>query len=102
MRADRGEEYEGLNGSFAEACRRADDAAGTIRKLQFLDVEQWADKPPPERPWAVRDRVPLRQVTLLTGEGATGKSILMLQLAVATALGTEWVGSLPEPGHVIY
>jgi RecA-family ATPase len=55
----------------------------------------------PERPWAVRDRIPLNNVTLFSGEGAIGKTILSLQLAVATVLGRDWLKALPEPGPVV-
>ena len=42
-------------------------------------------------------------MTLLSGTGGIGKSILVLQLLVAAALRQEWVGSLfPKPGPAIY
>jgi RecA-family ATPase len=50
----------------------------------------------------VRDRIIRRAVTLLSGEGGIGKSILILQLACAHVLERDWFGSLPEPGPVIY
>jgi RecA-family ATPase len=34
----------------------------------------------------------------LSGEGAVGKSILSLHLAVATVLARDWAGTMPEPG----
>jgi len=49
----------------------------------------------------VLDRIPARNVTLLGGDGAAGKSTLLLQLAAATALGRDWIGTLPKPGPVI-
>jgi RecA-family ATPase len=55
----------------------------------------------PERSWVVRDRIPLNNVTLFSGEGAIGKTILSLQLAVATVLGRDWLKALPEPGPVV-
>ncbi len=50
----------------------------------------------------MRDRIVRRAVTLLSGEGGVGKSILIMQLACAHVLGRDWFGSLPEPGPVIY
>jgi RecA-family ATPase len=49
----------------------------------------------------VRDRVPLKNVTLLSGEGGVGKSILALHLAAATTLGRDWLGALPMPGPAL-
>jgi RecA-family ATPase len=68
----------------------------------FLDISDWDGKPIPERRWAVHDRIPLRQPTLLSGEGAAGKTLLLLQLSVAHVLGRDWLGTLPEPGPVVY
>jgi hypothetical protein len=51
---------------------------------------------PPERQWLVRDRIPLRQPTLFTGKGGSGKTLLALQLCAATALDQDWLGSLSE------
>ena len=59
-------------------------------------------QPVPERGWLVRDRIPLRQPTLLSGEGAVGKSLLVLHLLAATALGRDWLGFMPEPGEAWY
>jgi RecA-family ATPase len=66
--------------------------------LAFLNLAAWSDAPVPERQWVVRDRIPLNNVTLLSGEGAVGKSILSLHLAVATVLARDWAGTMPEPG----
>ena len=48
------------------------------------------------------DRIARRNVTLLSGEGGVGKSILILQLAAAHVLARDWFGTMPEPGPVIY
>ena len=67
--------------------------------LPFINLATWHDAPVPERQWVVRDRVPLAAVTLMSGEGGVGKTILALHLAVATALGRDWLHALPEPGR---
>jgi len=41
-------------------------------------------------------------VTLLSGEGGIGKSLLLLQLSVAHVLGRDWIGYVPESGPVLY
>jgi RecA-family ATPase len=70
--------------------------------LPFIDVAAWDGEPVPERQWLVRDRIPARQPFLLTGAGGVGKSILALQLSVAGVLARDWLGTMPEPGPVIY
>jgi len=56
----------------------------------------------PEHEWAVPDRIPLHQVCLFSGHGGTGKSLISLHLAVAHALGREWLGSLPAMGGTFF
>ena len=72
------------------------------KPLTFCDITQWSTREPPLREWAVQDRFPLRNVSLISGEGAVGKSILIMQLGVAHALGRDWIGTLPEPGPFLY
>jgi RecA-family ATPase len=69
--------------------------------LPFLNVTEWQTVTPPPRAWVVLDRVPLNNVTLLSGESAVGKTILGLQLCVATVLARDWLKRLPELGPVI-
>ena len=69
--------------------------------LPFINVVIWHNAPAPEREWVVRDRVPLAAVTLMSGEGGVGKTILALHLAVATALGHDWLNALPTPGSTL-
>jgi RecA-family ATPase len=70
--------------------------------LSFLDVAAWDGQDVPPREWAVKDRIARRNVALLSGEGGVGKSILIKQLAVAHVIARDWLGSMPEPGPVIY
>jgi RecA-family ATPase len=70
--------------------------------LQWLDMSSWDSAPIPERKWAIRDRVPLKQAGLFSGEGGTGKSILELMKNVAHVAGRDWLGSLPEQGPAFY
>lgn len=51
-----------------------------------------AGVPVPAREWLVPDLVPGGTVTMLGGDGGTGKSTLALGLAVATVAGVPWVG----------
>ena len=70
--------------------------------LAWLDLAGFDGVPLPEREWAIRDRVPLKQAGLFSGEGGTGKSIIELQKNVAHVLGKDWLGSMPEPGPSFY
>ena len=70
--------------------------------LPMLDIASWDGVPVPARDWAVRDRIIRRAVTVLSGEGGIGKSILIMQLCCAHVLARDWFGQLPEPGPVIY
>ena len=70
--------------------------------LPWLDMSSWDTDPLPERKWAIKDRVPLNQAGLFSGEGGTGKSIIELMKNVAHVTGKDWLGSLSEPGPAIY
>lgn len=77
-------------------------AVAASQPIKFIDMRDWDDEPPPRREWAVLNRIPQRQVTLFSGDGGTGKTILLLQLLCSTVLARDWIGSVPEPGPVIY
>jgi len=70
--------------------------------LKWLDMSSWDQKPIPERKWAIKDRVPLCQAGLFSGEGGTGKSIIELMKNVAHVAGKDWLGSMPEPGPAVH
>jgi RecA-family ATPase len=77
--------------------------APILEPLSFVDTSTWrVNEGVPPREWGVRDLFPRRNVALLSGEGAVGKTILLLQLGVAHALGRDWIGTLPEPGPFLY
>jgi RecA-family ATPase len=77
-------------------------ASEPLPPLKWLDMSRWDDEPPREREWAIRDRVPLNQAGLFSGEGGTGKSIIELMKNVAHVAGKDWLGSLPEEGPAFY
>jgi hypothetical protein len=72
------------------------------RASRFFRASELAGKPVPAREWLVPDLIPHRTVTLLSGDGGTGKSLLALQLAVAAATGGRWVGRETTEGSVLY
>ncbi len=73
-----------------------------VPELKVINPWGWRDKPVPEREWIVRDWIPAKTVTLLSGDGAIGKSTLALQLATARALGRDWIGTVPTAGRTLY
>lgn len=54
------------------------------------------------RQWLVPERIPMRNVSSMSGEGAIGKSLLLMQLSGSTVLGMPWLGMMPEQGPVLY
>jgi RecA-family ATPase/5S rRNA maturation endonuclease (ribonuclease M5) len=78
------------------------DPPDPLPPLPFVDMSSWTFENVPAREWGVQDVFPLRNVALFSGEGATGKTLLALQLGVAHALGRDWIGMLPEPGPFLY
>jgi RecA-family ATPase len=82
--------------------RDYNEAPPGVRKLRPLNPADWEGQPVPEREWIVQDFIPASTVTLLSGEGAAGKSTLALQLGAARALGEPWLSTLPRPGKTLY
>jgi RecA-family ATPase len=68
------------------------------RVINPADWEGTTIKP---RKWIVPDVIIDESVSLLYGDGATGKSLIALQLAAGRALGKEWIGLCPEPGKTL-
>lgn len=84
---------------FGEEVRR--DPAPGLDACAFT-ADELAGSPAPFRPWHVKNMVPIKAVTLLQGDGGTGKSLLALQLAVSTVLGRPWLGQEVRRGNVLY
>ena len=79
-----------------------DREQAAARSIQWVDMATWDTDPIPKRKWAIRDRVPLNQAGLFSGEGGAGKSIIELMKNVAHVAGKDWLGSMPEPGPAFY
>ncbi|MGK7650872.1 bifunctional DNA primase/polymerase [Roseovarius sp. B08] len=69
---------------------------------EFICAASLDGVPVPPREWHVPDIIPAGTVTLLNGDGGTGKSLIALQLAVATALGRQWLGQECKSGTVLF
>jgi KaiC/GvpD/RAD55 family RecA-like ATPase len=50
----------------------------------------------PPRDWVVNPWIPANDVTMLAGDGGTGKSTLAMQLAIALASNGDWLGLRTE------
>lgn len=76
-----------------------------------VPAPDWYTTAPPRRTWLLRDRrtpqsdgvLPLGKVGQLVAEGGGGKTMALVQLAIAVATGTPWLGALEvaSPGRVL-
>jgi hypothetical protein len=96
------DELRGIVDSAAAKAGKAGEPPVPALPLQWLDMSGWDTAPVPERKWAIKDRVPLNQAGLFSGEGGTGKSIIELTKNVAHVAGKDWLGSLPDQGPAFY
>jgi RecA-family ATPase len=82
--------------------KRAAEKPAPRPPFQWIDMSNWDGEPTPPRLWHIRGVIPRCQPTLLSGEGAVGKSLLVLHLLASTALGRDWLTFMPEPGEAWY
>ncbi|MGE0828915.1 MAG: AAA family ATPase, partial [Hyphomonadaceae bacterium] len=54
------------------------------------------------RQWIVTDLIPAGEPSLLFAPGATGKSLLLLQLCIAMAAGRQWLDHNVPPGRAMF
>jgi RecA-family ATPase/5S rRNA maturation endonuclease (ribonuclease M5) len=98
--ADAAEDGEDL-GAIIRAMR-SQAAQDNGRVSQFFIASDLAGIMPPAREWHIKGLIPAHTVTMLGGDGGVGKSLLALQLAVATAAGVPWISHDPAPTKSIY
>jgi RecA-family ATPase len=63
----------------------------TVQPLRLIKASDFADRKVPDRHELVPNLIPARAVTMMSGDGGTGKSLLALQLAVAVTAGGKWL-----------
>ena len=66
--------------------------SASLGGFEVIYPPSWQGQPLPEREWIVPDWIPSRNVTMLSGDGGAGKTILALQLMVTASLGQHWLG----------
>lgn len=67
-----------------------------------IDVSSLEGKTPPPREWHVDELIPTGTVTILNGDGGTGKSLISLQLAASTITGGYWLGREVKQGRCMF
>ena len=67
-----------------------------VPSLSFSSASEFDGLAVPRREWIIDGLVPDSVVTMLSGDGGTGKSLLALQLAAAVATGRAWIGRKPD------
>ncbi|MCU0909864.1 MAG: AAA family ATPase [Rhodobacteraceae bacterium] len=89
--------------AYADEFQREEgqEAAAPDRASRFFTAADLEGRPVPERPWLVPDLVPSKTVTLFSGDGGTGKSLLALQLCAAVASGGAWLGLPVAQGRAL-
>src|SRR5690625_222790 len=75
---------------------------GAERTSRFYSAASLKGRAVPSREWLVEGLVPGKNVTLFSGDGGAGKSLLALQLAVAVAAETQWIGNPAKTGSAIF
>ena len=79
-----------------------EEQAPAVSSLPLVRPPDWEGTQTPERRWLVKDRLPAGDVSILLGDGGTGKPLIALQLATAMARGAQdWLGAVIEPGPVL-
>ena len=78
------------------------DRQAPVRTSTFFPATDFVGRPVQPRKWLVEDLVPKGTVTLFSGDGGVGKSLLALQMAVAAAVGKPWLGRHVEGSGALF
>lgn len=91
------------NDWFDELDSKIEAPDGADESPLFISASSLKEKAVPPREWLVPQLIPANTVTLLSGDGGTGKSLLALQLAVSVGTGVwPWLNRQPEQGVALY
>lgn len=70
--------------------------------FHVIDATALAGRYVPPRRWHVPDLIPSANVTMLSGDGGTGKSLIATQLAVSTVTDRNWLGHRVAHGRALF
>jgi RecA-family ATPase len=70
--------------------------------LPIFDPRDWQGQSVPDRQWFVEGLIPDRTVTNLSGDGGSGKTLIVMQLIAASSLRTQWFGRDVSIGPCLY
>ena len=79
-----------------------DEPVSVDPRLLILPVSDLAGLEIPTQKWLVDQFIPERNVTLLYGDGGTGKSLLALQLCFSVTTGSLWLGLKTGRGPALF
>lgn len=86
------EEFEDL-GIDAEDVKRA-------ARFEVIPAGEFIKRPPPQ--WIIKDVLPKADLGVVFGESGSGKSFVMIDIAMAVARGVPWRGRKVQQGRVVY
>lgn len=70
--------------------------------LNVFHPADWSGSQPPDRVWRWENFIPDMQATLITGAGASGKSLATQQMASCIAMGIAFLGVQTNPCPCLY
>jgi RecA-family ATPase len=90
-------------------CHGCDTEGGIVRPrkiagadvIPLLNMRRWDDEDAPRQEWAVSDRIPIGHVSLFSGEGGAGKSLIAQQLGVCHVRGLDWFDAPTRQGPAL-
>lgn len=77
---------------FIENSPRLLEAPQDPVAIKWVDPIEWANAEPPKRRWRIAGMIPDGEVTLLTGAGGVGKTLLAQQAGTCVAMGLPFLG----------
>lgn len=86
----------------AEHSQAHEERASAEERSRFYSAATLKGRAVKPREWLVHGLIPQKTVTLFSGDGGTGKSLLALQLAVAVSAARPWISKPVSSGSVIY